>query len=515
MNTNHHNRLNSLLRAPLMACLLAVIGLGPLFVAARTAAADLPMKPIFQAANLKPVFGDRADYFGYAVAISGDTAVIGAYQEDSGATGINGDESDGSALDSGAAYVFVREGTNWVQQAYLKASNTGEGDGFGLSVGISGDTIAVGAYGEDSNATGVNGDQSNNAAEDSGAAYVFLRTGTNWTQQAYLKAVNTGGAANGESGDYFGFPLAISGETIVVGAYNEDSDAPGVNGDPENNRGLDSGAAYVFIRSGTNWSQQAFLKASNDPRYQAYYFGHGIAISGDTIVAGAYCEDSDATGVNGDPNNVWAICSGAAYVFVRSGTNWTQQAYLKASNTGRQDFFGDSVAVSGDTVVIGADGEASNATGVNGNQSDNSIPGAGAAYVFVRDGTNWTQQAYLKPPNTNSSRQFGFSVAVSGTPLAVGAFSGDLGGLANPVGEAHVFSGLGHGPRLDLFPDGAAGYRVRLKGAPEAAYCLQRALDPAGSWETVATLTTPASGCIDYHDASPPARASFYRTVQP
>ena len=127
-----------------------------------------------------------------------------------------------------------------------------------------------------------------------------------------------------------------------------------------------------------------------------------MAVSGDTVVVGADGEASTATGVNGDQSDNSANFSGAAYVFVRDGTNWSQQAYLKASNTGGADRFGGSVAVSGDTVVVGALGEDSNATGANGNQSDNSAGASGAAYVFVRDGTSWSQQAYLKASNTEA-----------------------------------------------------------------------------------------------------------------
>ena len=123
--------------------------------------------------------------------------------------------ANNNARNSGAAYVFVRDGTNWVQQAYLKASNTGAQDLFGLSVAISGDTLVVGAPYEDSSATGVNGNQTNNSATDSGAAYVFVREGTNWSQQAYLKASNTG------ANDEFGISVAISGDTVVVGAGYE------------------------------------------------------------------------------------------------------------------------------------------------------------------------------------------------------------------------------------------------------------------------------------------------------
>ena len=132
------------------------------------------------------------DANGYSVAISGDTLVVGAHSEDSGATGVGGDESDDSAPSAGAAYVFVRSGATWSQQAYLKASNTGSGDYFGLSVAISGDTLVVGAYREGSGATGVGGDESDDSALQSGAAYVFVRSGATWSQQAYLKASNTG-----------------------------------------------------------------------------------------------------------------------------------------------------------------------------------------------------------------------------------------------------------------------------------------------------------------------------------
>src|SRR5204863_403711 len=152
-------------------------------------------------------------------------------------------------------------------------------------------------------------------------------------------------------------------------------------------------AAYIFVRSGTNWSQQAYLKASNTDAHD--YFGSSVAVSGDTVVIGAPGEASNGTGVNGNQSDNSAFEAGAAYVFVRNGTNWSQQAYLKASNTDAHDGFGFSLAVSGDTVVVGAPTEASNATGVNGNQSDNSAFEAGAAYLFVRSGTTWSQQAYL------------------------------------------------------------------------------------------------------------------------
>src|SRR5262245_12168535 len=263
------------------------------------------------------------DNFCWSAAISGDTMVIGAPYENSNATGVNGNPTNNSATDSGAAYVFVRSGTNWIQQAYLKASNTRAFAHFG-SLAISGDTAVIGAWGESSNATGVNGNQANSSANASGAAYVFVRNGSNWTQQAYLKASNTGAVDNfGDSA------VATDGDTIVIGAPQEDSSATGVNGNQSDNSATDSGAAYVFVRSGTNWSQQAYLKASNTGAGDR--FGTSAAVSGDTIVIGAGLENSSATGVNGNQNDKSALHSGAAYVFVRNGTNWVQQAYLKPS----------------------------------------------------------------------------------------------------------------------------------------------------------------------------------------
>jgi hypothetical protein len=320
-------------------------------------------------------FQSTGDLFGYSVALSGDIAVVGAPYEGSNATGVNGDQSNNSSVGAGAAYVFVRNGTNWTQEAYLKASNTGPFDQFGYSVALSGETLVVGANQEDSNATGVNGNQKSNSATDSGAAYIFARIGTNWSQQAYLKASNTG------SGDEFGEVVAISSETVVVGASHEDSNATGVNGNQSSNSATDSGAAYVFVRNGTNWFQQAFLKASNTGVDDQ--FGVSVAVCGNVLVVSTGGEGSNATGINGNQTDNTVYGAGAAYVFVRNVTNWTQQAYLKASNTGVNDIFGDSAAVSGHTVVVGAPYEGSNAIGVNGDQSNNSSPHSGAAYVFT------------------------------------------------------------------------------------------------------------------------------------
>ena len=232
------------------------------------------------------------------------------------------------------------------QETYIKASNAQAGDRFGTSIAVSGDTVVIGAPEEDSSATGVNGNEADDSLTDSGAAYVFRRTGSTWTQEAYLTASNPG------MFDSFGSSVAISGDTIVVAAANEESNAIGVNGNELDNSAVAAGAAYVFVRNGTTWTQQAYLKASNTE--SGDHFACDVSISGDTIVAGAWSEDSTVVGVNGAQADNTAANAGAAYVFARNGTTWSQQAYLKASNTAFNDWFGESVAVSGDTVVVGA-----------------------------------------------------------------------------------------------------------------------------------------------------------------
>jgi len=337
-----------------------------------------------QQAYLKASNTGVGDEFGAAVSLNGDgnTLAVGAFNEGSNATGVNQNQSDNSAKNSGAVYVFSRNGSLWNQQAYLKASNTDVGDEFGFVVNLSGDgnTLAVGAFNEGSNATGVNQNQSDNSASGSGAVYVFSRSGSIWSQQAYLKASNT------DAGDEFGFVVNLSGDgnTLAVGAVSEGSNATGVNQNQSDNSAIVSGAVYVFSRNGSIWNQQAYLKASNTDAGDR--FGAAVSLSGDgnTLAVGAFLEDSNATGVNQNQSDNSASGSGAVYVFSRSGSLWSQQAYLKASNTDANDLFGAAVSLSGDgnTLAVGAYFEGSNATGVNQNQSDNSAIESGAVFLY-------------------------------------------------------------------------------------------------------------------------------------
>ncbi len=399
---------------------------------------------------------EAGDEFGYSVALSADglTLAVGANGEGSASTGVTlGAPTEAAtgngAAASGAVYVYTRNGAAWSQQAYVKASNSGANDGFGSSVALSADglTLAVGAPGEDSAATGIGGKQSDdctatsrlNCATNSGAVYVYTRSGATWTQQAYVKASNTGAYGN------FGVSVALNtdGLTLAVGAYGEASANTGItSGAPSEtttgNGARGSGAVYVYARSGTVWTQQAYMKASNTGANDG--FGRSVALSTDglTLAVGAYGEASANTGItSGAPDETAtgnaAVSSGAVYVYTRSSGAWTQQAYVKASNTGAGDYFGTSVALSGDglTLAVGAFGEDS--ANINGNPVDdcnvaspaNCAINSGAVYVYIRSGITWTQHAYLKASNTGIHDHFGSTIALSGDgdTLAVGAYA--------------------------------------------------------------------------------------------
>ena len=351
----------------------------------------------------KLVAGDRAlyDYFGCSVALFGDTALIGAY----------GDDDKGDY--SGSAYVFIRSGTTWTQQAKLLAADGAEYDYFGLSVAISGDTVLVGAYYDDDNGS------------NSGSAYIFTRSGTSWSQQAKLAA------GDGAVQDVFGFSAALSGDTALVGALMDDDN------------GLESGSAYVFTRSGVTWTQQAKLLASDGAAND--WFGISVALSGDTALIGAWQDDDRG------------IDSGSAYVFTRSGTVWTQQAKFLAADGVASNYFGRAVSLSGDTALVGEP------------SADDKGTDSGSAYVFTRSGVTWTQQAKLLAADGAASDTFGISVVLSGDTALVGAWKDDDRGVDS--GSAYVFtrSGTTWGQQAKLLAaDGATndsfGFAVSLSG---------------------------------------------------
>jgi hypothetical protein len=312
---------------------------------------------VSQTAKLVGSDGSNGDAFGIGVAISGNTAVAGAWGHDIG---------EDSAR--GAVYVFVRNGTTWTEQQKLTASDGAENDGFGFSVTIEGDTIIVGSW----------HDQIGNNVNQ-GSVYVFTRSGTTWTEQQKLTA------ADGGVADEFGRSVAIDGSTLIVGATQADGN--------QNS----SGAAYVFTRSGMTWTFQQKLTASDGSAFDE--FGYA-ALDGDTAVVGAPHDDTGGT-----------TDHGAAYVFVRSGGVWTQQQKLIAEDGNINDFFGGlgSVAISGETIAIGAPLDN---VGTNSSQ--------GSVYVFTRSGTVWTLQTHLLASDGAPSSQFG-RVSLEGDTLLVGA----------------------------------------------------------------------------------------------
>jgi MYXO-CTERM domain-containing protein len=279
------------------------------------------------------------------------------------------------------AYVFVQSGTTWTQQAELTANDGALNDLFGSSVSVSGGTALVGAPSHQVGAT-----------FEQGAAYVFVQNGTTWTQQAELTA------SDGAAYDMFGSSVSVGGGTALVGA-------------PGDSSGTYAGAAYVFVQSGTTWTQQAELTASNGGPSDE--LGASVSLSGGTALIGAPGPFA------GEP--------GAAYVFVQSGTTWTQQAELTASDGAIGYAFGNSVSVSGGTALVGA---FQHQVGANFEQ--------GAAYVFVQNGTMWTQQAELTASDGAAGAGFGSSVSVSGGTALVGANHEPVGANASQ-GAAYVF----------------------------------------------------------------------------
>ena len=385
----------------------SIVGAGAVYVFARSGGLW------HQQAYLKASNSDANDGYGIALSLSGDTLAVGAYYEGSNATGVDGEQANNSAPGAGAVYVYTRAAGSWSQQAYIKASNTRAQTYFGYALALAGDMLAVGAYGENSGATGVDSDQQDTSAVHAGAVYIFTRSGDTWGQQAYLKA------SNAEASDNFGVALSLSGNTLAVGAYREASGSGGINGDKTNNSAPAAGAVYVFTHNQGVWNEQAYLKASNPE--ECDNFGYALALSGDTLAVGAFGEDSSATGIDGSQTNNGAANAGAVYVFTRYAEVWSQQAYIKATNAGTADNFGAALALTGDTLAVGAYGEAGNSTGIDGHQGNDSASQSGAVYIFTRSDGTWSQQTYIKASNTNASDQFGRSLALSGGTLMIGA----------------------------------------------------------------------------------------------
>jgi hypothetical protein len=395
--------------------------------------------------KLTATVGNAYNAFGNSVALDGDTLVVGASQDNVGASTYQGSAyvftrsgtvwtlqqrltaNDGVsntnfgsavALDGntivvgaithpGSAYVFTRNGTVWTQQQKLMANDGDQYDNFGKAVALDNDTLVVGAEWDDINAN-----------LDQGSAYVFTRNGTVWTQQQKLTA------SDGAGGDTFGVTVTLSGDTLMVGAPWDDIGA---------NNG--QGSVYYFTRSGTLWSQQQKLIANDGATNDS--FGSAVALSGDTLIIGA---SSDIINAN--------LFQGSAYVFTRNGTVWSQEQKLTANDGAAHDAFGKAVAISNDTMVVGA---LRDDIGANSNQ--------GSAYVFVRPPCPPLTLAPAQLPNGVLNTAYQQSLTVSGGNLGPYQFAVTAGAL--PPGLSLTASGLLSGTPTAL---GTYQFTIRATG---------------------------------------------------
>jgi len=451
------------------------------------------------------VGADANRTYGRSLAISGDIAVVGAFQD-----------SPSPGFRPGAAYVFTRTGTNWTNQAKLFPADGANGDEFGTSVAVSGNTALVSAP---KNSSFTNSDKS-------GATYVFVRDGNMWTQQTKLRPnvvspsnffgdsvtldgntavigadTNNGGSAyvfarvgeiwiqqaklrpsSGLFGEQFGRSVAIAGDTVVVGAWN------GLN-----LFGEQFGVAYVFVRNSSSWAQQARLSRASGEFFGQ--FGFAVAVAEDTIMVGQPFVDTPA----GED-------AGSATFFTRIRNNWSEVEHFAAVDGGSSDLFGSSVSVAGGTAVIGV-------TRADIETKDD----AGAAYVFVQNGSNWIPQVTLYASDPGDHDQFGVSVAVAGDTILIGASQGNSN-TVEESGAAYVFirSGSSWKQEAKLRGDGTIfglfGQSVSIEGdtaivgepADEvfgrgAAYVFTRS---GGTWLRQAKLTADDGGTGDAFGSS-------------
>jgi hypothetical protein len=434
----------------------------------------------YETAHLVASDANANDRFGISVAIDGNTAVVGAFQ------------NDANAPDCGAAYIYELSGSQWLQRQKLTPSDGSPGDNFGRSVAVESNTIVVGSYIGDS------------AEPNTGAAYVFTRAGALWTQQQKLFA------SDANANDRFGCSVSVKDNIIVVGAYRDDGF---------------SGSAYIFTRVGSVWSEHQKLTASD--RAQDDYFGNAVATDGNVIFVGAY-KDNNTGSVRVKDD------AGSVYVFDRQGTTWIEGDILNASDSNRRDYFGCSVALDGNLAVIGAyecDINSVSDTGAayvfaktgaawveqqkladtidpNGSEDfgravavangsifagcvNDSVNGekTGSVFEFVRTGDVWVQHDRLTAAEGGRGDEFGCSVSACGQRLIVGASCADVNGANS--GSAYIFAALPG----DIDGDGDVDFAdfALLATAWLAAEGQPR-------WNPACDISEPADGVVNIHD---------------
>jgi FG-GAP repeat/Cadherin-like beta sandwich domain len=388
-----------------------------------------------QEAYLKSPAPGNTEHFGYRMAADGDTLVVGAPWEDGGSSGVNGNPNDDSIQNSGAAYVFVRQNGEWSQQAYLKPNDPAQTSFFGVSVAISGDTIVVGCIEDDVY-------DPTKSPTRPGAAYVFTRQNGSWTQQQKLTA------KDGQPGDWFGLSVGVDGDTAVIGASHGDATVMDsgavyvfgrsgvawteiaklgammptrnsefgsevrISGDwfvvgaqEEDIDESRSGGAYLFQRSGSTWVARQRLTPPQPIRDGT--FGVGLALDGDRLAVSApRWEFAASLFVKRPPGEV--------YLFERGQDDrWSQTSMLRAIRPVPGDYFGVSLAMVGDALFVGSNGEGSGGRGVGADPAAGSSDYSGAAYLYVRVGRDWMPSGFFKASNRDDKDGFGYSVALS------------------------------------------------------------------------------------------------------
>lgn len=402
-----------------------------------------------QEAFIKAMHPEKNDTFGMSVAISGDTLAVGATSEDGDVGGVNGDETNNAAAESGAVYVFVRQGTSWTQQAYLKAADPQEGNYFGGGLALDGDTLLV----SETRANPYPNDEED-APERPGIVHVFTRNAGVWSETTSIAS------PSGEA-DLFGYAMAMSSDTVVIGAPYDaalgrnagavysvardgnwgplskltarngkadevfgwslalDKDGLLVGAPEKSLQTERSGKAFYFARNAGSWQQQAELSAPMPETGGT--FGWSVALQGDLAAIGS----PRASLLRRTPR-------GQTFVFERADTGWALTKALQAVVPRDSDYFGSSVAFARDNLLIAASGDASGVRGLNGDPSSSALSQSGAFYLFQHQGDDWLRTAFIKADNAAASAGLGQAAAISGDSIVLGA-----------IGEATAASGSG------------------------------------------------------------------------
>ena len=337
-------------------------------------------------------------FFGYSVAVSGNTAVIGAYSDDGACS-----ETE---INCGAAYVFYRSVNRWNLQQKLVAGDPEDGASFGSFVALDNITALIGAKRNDGACSGTE--------TNCGAAYVFVRSGKTWLQQQKLVADDPNGSAS------FGNSVALDGDTALIAASDDGQSCNGTD--------VRCGSAYVFTRTSNTWSQQQKLTAEIPENYAS--FGSSVALNGNTALVGSFLDDTTCSGTD--------INCGAAYVYTRSADTWSLQQKLAVDDSSYNDQFGTSVALDGDTALVSAVNDDASCNGTNIN--------CGAGYIFIRSSNTWAVQQKLVADDPEANSYFGWSTALSDNTILIGALWNDstCSGTDINCGAAYVFSRSGN-----------------------------------------------------------------------